>query len=159
MLGDRLREERERLGLTQDAFSALAGGKRRTLIDWEKGVSSPTAVQLSALSKAGVDVLYVVTGNRAAQGVSEAVVAYAARTPAAEPAAPTRMDLARGTSLDPAWPMVLEYVVDALIDHGRQVPRGRKLRDLVDAVLVVLRLDEEGELDNEKLRRKIEAMV
>lgn len=64
MLEKRLKEERERLGLTQDGFSAAAGAKRRTLVDWEKGVSSPTAVQLSALSEIGVDVLYVITGQR-----------------------------------------------------------------------------------------------
>lgn len=64
MLGSRIKEERERLGLTQDAFAAIAGAKRRTLVDWEKGGTSPTAVQLSALGEAGVDVLYVVTGIR-----------------------------------------------------------------------------------------------
>lgn len=64
MIGTRLREERERLGLTQEAFAVAGNAARRTLIDWEKNVSSPTAVQLSALSAIGVDVLYVVTGKR-----------------------------------------------------------------------------------------------
>lgn len=64
MLGERLKEERERLGLTQPDFADVASAKKRTLIDWEKGVSSPTAVQLSALSSIGVDVLYVLTGQR-----------------------------------------------------------------------------------------------
>ncbi|MDZ7862430.1 helix-turn-helix transcriptional regulator [Acidovorax sp.] len=63
VVGDRLRAERERLGLTQPAFAEIAGSKKRTLIDWEKGVSSPTAVQLAALANVGVDVLYVVTGT------------------------------------------------------------------------------------------------
>lgn len=65
MLGDRLRQERERVGMTQPVFADVAGAKKRTLIDWEKGVSSPTAMQLSALSEIGVDVLYVLTGRRA----------------------------------------------------------------------------------------------
>ena len=64
VIGDRLKEERERLGLTQPAFAEIAGAKKRTLIDWEKGVSSPTAVQLSALAAEGVDVLYILTGQR-----------------------------------------------------------------------------------------------
>jgi len=64
MLGARLKEERERLGLTQPAFAELAGAKKRTLIDWEGGVSSPTAVQLAALATHGVDVLYILTGQR-----------------------------------------------------------------------------------------------
>ena len=64
MIGIRLKEERERLGYTQPAFAEAAGAKKRTLIDWEKGVSSPTAVQLSALSEIGMDVMYVITGQR-----------------------------------------------------------------------------------------------
>lgn len=63
MIGERLKAERERLGMTQEAFAGLAGAKRRTLVDWEKGVSSPTTAQLSALAAVGVDVLYVVTGE------------------------------------------------------------------------------------------------
>ena len=65
MLGNRLREERDRVGMTQPVFAEAAGAKKRTLIDWEKGVSSPTATQLEALAAIGVDVLYVLTGRRA----------------------------------------------------------------------------------------------
>lgn len=60
----RLKEERERLGLTQPGLAELAGAAKRTVIDWEKGVSSPTAVQLAAIAAGGADVLYVVTGQR-----------------------------------------------------------------------------------------------
>lgn len=63
MIGMRLKEERERLGFTQPAFAEIAGAKKRTLIDWEKGISSPTAVQLAALVRAGVDALYVLLGS------------------------------------------------------------------------------------------------
>lgn len=65
MLGNRLREERDRVGMTQPVFAEAVGAKKRTLIDWEKGVSSPTATQLEALAAIGVDVLYVLTGRRA----------------------------------------------------------------------------------------------
>lgn len=64
MIGIRLKEERERLGLTQPVFAEIAGAKKRTLIDWEQGVSSPTSVQLAALSSAGVDAAYIITGHR-----------------------------------------------------------------------------------------------
>lgn len=64
MIGERIKEERERLGLTQPVFAEAAGAKKRTLIDWEKGVSSPTAVQLSALAALGVDAMYILTGQR-----------------------------------------------------------------------------------------------
>ena len=64
MIGERLKEERERLGFTQPQFAEIAGAAKRTLIEWEKGSTSPTAVQLSALSAAGVDIDYIVTGFR-----------------------------------------------------------------------------------------------
>jgi transcriptional regulator with XRE-family HTH domain len=72
MIAERLKQERERLALTQDEFSAAAGAKRRTLVDWEKGVSSPTAMQLAELQTIGVDVAYVVTGERQGHGIGEA---------------------------------------------------------------------------------------
>lgn len=74
MLGLRFKEERERLGFTQPVFAEIAGVKKRALIDWEKSVSSPTGTQLEALSKVGLDVLYVVTGQRAQATLPSEVV-------------------------------------------------------------------------------------
>ncbi|MCU7123644.1 helix-turn-helix domain-containing protein [Salmonella enterica] len=65
MIGLRIKEERERLGLTQQSMADAVGAAKRTVIDWEKDRTSPTAVQLSALSSMGMDVLYIVTGQRA----------------------------------------------------------------------------------------------
>jgi transcriptional regulator with XRE-family HTH domain len=64
MLNLRLKEERVHLGLTQPIFAEFAFAKKRTVQDWEKGVSSPTAIQLEALAKVGCDVQYIVTGVR-----------------------------------------------------------------------------------------------
>jgi|GEM_PF-225137 len=64
MIGLRIKEERERLSLTQQGMADTIGVAKRTFIDWEKDRTSPNAVQLSALSNVGVDVLYVVTGVR-----------------------------------------------------------------------------------------------
>lgn len=64
MIGQRLKEERERLGYNQTDFAALARAAKRTQIDWEKGVSSPTAEQLAAFATIGADVLYILTGQR-----------------------------------------------------------------------------------------------
>lgn len=60
---ERFKAERERLGLTQPKVAALTDVGKTTVINWEKGTSSPTAVQLSALADVGLDVLYVVTGK------------------------------------------------------------------------------------------------
>lgn len=64
-LADRFKSERERLALTQPRVADLTGVGKTTVINWEKGLSSPTAIQLSALAEVGLDVLYVVTGQRA----------------------------------------------------------------------------------------------
>jgi transcriptional regulator with XRE-family HTH domain len=61
-IGERLREERERLGMTQPAFAAIAGTTKQTLFSWETGKTAPDASQLSALAASGVDVLYILTG-------------------------------------------------------------------------------------------------
>ncbi len=72
-LGERLREERKRLNLTQPEFASIAGTSKQTLFSWETGKTSPDAQQMAALAAAGVDVLYVLTGNRspASLGLSE----------------------------------------------------------------------------------------
>lgn len=74
MTGERLKEERQRLGFNQEGFAALAGVTRRPYAEWETGKTSPTAVQLQALHDAGADVLYIVTGQRQGQGIGESAV-------------------------------------------------------------------------------------
>lgn len=62
-IGERLRQERERLRLSQPAFAAVAGTTKQTLFSWESGKTAPDCFQMAALAEAGVDVLYVVTGE------------------------------------------------------------------------------------------------
>lgn len=64
-IGERLREERERLGLSQPVFAAHAGTTKQTLFSWESGKTAPNAQQLAALASAGVDVMFVLSGTRA----------------------------------------------------------------------------------------------
>lgn len=64
-IGSRLREERERLRMTQDEFCARSGVGKRALIHYEKNERSPDANFLSAVHAMGADVLYVLTGERA----------------------------------------------------------------------------------------------
>ncbi|HHX9832680.1 TPA: helix-turn-helix domain-containing protein [Salmonella enterica subsp. enterica] len=62
-IGQRLREERERLGLSQSAMGEIGGVKKWTQIKYEKGDSSPDSVYLALLSKFGLDIQYVVVGE------------------------------------------------------------------------------------------------
>lgn len=63
-IGSRLREERDRLGLSQDQFAELGGVSKRTQVSWERGDQTPNAEFLSVVAAAGVDVQYVITGRR-----------------------------------------------------------------------------------------------
>ena len=63
-IGKRLREERERLGLSQPAFAAVAGTTKQTLFSWETGKTAPDGFQLAALAASGADVLYILTDQR-----------------------------------------------------------------------------------------------
>lgn len=63
-IGDRLREERERLRLSQGAFGAIGGVKGNAQGNYEKGDRFPDAAYLALVAAKGVDVLYVITGRR-----------------------------------------------------------------------------------------------
>lgn len=60
----RLREERRRLGFSQEAFANVAGASKPSQVRYENGDRSPDAVYLKAISAAGADVLYILTGER-----------------------------------------------------------------------------------------------
>lgn len=64
-VGDRLREERDRLGLNQTDFGAKGGVSRGTQKAYELGANSPDLRYLAALEGAGVDIQYVLSGSRA----------------------------------------------------------------------------------------------
>jgi transcriptional regulator with XRE-family HTH domain len=63
-IGDRLREERERLDLSQVAIAALAGVSRVSQGNYESGKRKPKADYWNAVASIGVDVQYVLTGTR-----------------------------------------------------------------------------------------------
>lgn len=63
-IGERLKEERSRLGLSQTDLGAAGGVGKTTQINYEKGAGTPDAKYLAAVEVLGVDVLYVVTGRR-----------------------------------------------------------------------------------------------
>ena len=65
-IGSRLREERERLDYSQEAFAELASASRPTQFNYESGKRSPDSAYLAAIAAAGADVLYILTGSRSA---------------------------------------------------------------------------------------------
>lgn len=61
--GERLRQERSRLGLSQKDFAALFGKKNMAVMRYEKGERVIGQDDLEALHAAGVDVYYLITGE------------------------------------------------------------------------------------------------
>jgi transcriptional regulator with XRE-family HTH domain len=67
VIGPRIREERERLKLTQRAFGEIGGVEPNAQGKYESGERWPKADYLAAVARRGVDVLYILTGQRAAE--------------------------------------------------------------------------------------------
>lgn len=63
---DRLRIERERLGLSQAAVYQRLVVSKGTYIKYESGETSPTARHLAVLDQMGFDIYFVVVGERSA---------------------------------------------------------------------------------------------
>ena len=63
-ISDRLKEARELLGLSQQAVADKCGIAARSQRNYESGERSPDAVYLAAVAAIGVDIRYVVTGER-----------------------------------------------------------------------------------------------
>ena len=73
-IGSRLKEERERLGLSQTALGAIGDFGKTTVIAWERGTAFPNALFLSDIAEMGADIQYIVTGRRQGQGIGESAV-------------------------------------------------------------------------------------
>ncbi|KRC32041.1 MULTISPECIES: helix-turn-helix transcriptional regulator [unclassified Lysobacter] len=59
--GDRLRQERKRLGLTQQQMADIGGVRKQAQLKYEAGQSSPNAEYLALVQMHGVDVQFVLT--------------------------------------------------------------------------------------------------
>lgn len=75
--GRRLQEERESLGYkSQESLGIKVEKSKRTITNWESGVSSPDAADLQILDGLGFDVLYIISGMRSALLTKEVRAAY-----------------------------------------------------------------------------------
>lgn len=63
-MGLRLKSERKRLALSQQQLGLIGGVEANAQGLYERGKRLPNAGYLSEVAKAGVDVLFVVTGSR-----------------------------------------------------------------------------------------------
>lgn len=75
LFGERLRAERERLGLGQQELAEKCGVTMRSQRNYEKDERQPDATYLAALTALGGDVLYVLTGTRSPMMTDRSYVA------------------------------------------------------------------------------------
>lgn len=68
---ERMKEERERLGLTQREVANAFGVNKGTVYSYERADRTPPGAHLTAMAELGADVLYIVTGQRIDETFSE----------------------------------------------------------------------------------------
>jgi transcriptional regulator with XRE-family HTH domain len=73
-INDRLREERERLGLSQEALGVQGGVRKQAQHMYESGVRRPDSDYLERIATAGADVLYILTGQRSVAVAPQALL-------------------------------------------------------------------------------------
>jgi transcriptional regulator with XRE-family HTH domain len=64
-IGERLKEERNRLGLSQAKIGDIAGVTKNSQINYEANKRSPDSAYLAKIAEIGADVNYILTGIRA----------------------------------------------------------------------------------------------
>ncbi|AQU84904.1 MULTISPECIES: XRE family transcriptional regulator [unclassified Halomonas] len=100
IIGERLKEERERIGLSQTALAQIGGVGKTTQIKYEKGASNPDSSYLSAVADEGIDIFYVLKGQR-----SETATVQSFGVPLSEPS--------------PGFSPVKMYDIEAAAGAGR----------------------------------------
>lgn len=150
--GERLREERERLGLSQSAFGELGGVLKRAQINYEKGERQPDAAYLSAIADAGADVLYILTGanRQTSAGLPDAAGSSNARAPAHLPAGePTPIDADR-----------LARIVEMLEAAAKQAGRRWPVKKLIAVAAEVYNaLGQDSALEEPQVERILKLVV
>lgn len=64
VIGQRIREERKRLGYNQADFAALGGVGTRAQVHYESGERVPNLSYLEKIGAAGADTQYIISGER-----------------------------------------------------------------------------------------------
>lgn len=75
-IGKRLRHERKRLKLNQTDFAAACGQGKDSQIRYEADERSPDGNYFARAAVLGVDILYVITGQRMPGGLRQGLPAY-----------------------------------------------------------------------------------
>ncbi|MFL3637917.1 helix-turn-helix domain-containing protein [Xanthomonas campestris] len=105
-VGKRLKDERKRLGLTQDEMAVQLGLTRYAQLNFEKDINLPGGAYLLAALDRGVDVMYVLSGQRTQLDPADRLLlsAFKDASPAARNAALAALGLLSDASSSKASP-------------------------------------------------------
>ena len=71
MFGSRLKEERNKVKLSQEVFGAIAGVSKQSQINYEKSERYPDLKYLQNIAELGCDVQYIITGISSSSLISQ----------------------------------------------------------------------------------------
>lgn len=154
LLGDRLRAERERLGLSQQELADLCGVTMRSQRNYEKGERQPDAAYLAAMAAARIDMLYVVTGQHSASVTDRSNVSPTRHltevaNPVTNEPGPTEID-----------EVLMRRIVTMLAKTAKAAGRRWESERLMLAAVDVYKfLAKENEVDDDKLERVLKLVV
>jgi transcriptional regulator with XRE-family HTH domain len=135
-ISGRIKEERERMGLTQAAFGQIGGVGKTTVSSWESGATFPNAEFLEVASQAGADVLYIVTGRREKATAPPALTSQSQLQTQSEPQSQTQPGDPYVPLNEPVNPDMMERVFDmverAAKRRGKILPEREKLHMAAD---------------------------
>jgi len=139
--GERLKQARTRLGMSQEEFGAVGGVKKVAQSNYETGKRFPDSQYLARLAEAGVDIQFVVSGFRLD------IVSKPSDLPASESAPIDVAQLVR----------IAERLDATAKEAGKRLP----LKTLVEIAADVYNYfqQEEGVQDDEKLNRTLKLVV
>ena len=126
--GARLKAERNRLGMSQEAFGGACGVAKNAQVNYEAGKRRPDSDYLAAAARLGADVLYIVTGVSSPAGAIEQQLLerFRAATPELQ-----RASLAVLGVTAVAQPAAPSFVGAAGDNHGQIVQGGTLQQDHV----------------------------
>ena len=144
---DRLKEERERIGLTQEQMGEAGGVRKQAQHLYEKGERKPDAEYLMRVHSAGVDVTYLLTGLRGQAGATKRDAKprmagyethYGTRFDDEDAAGGTVIQFSSIGASAISREDVCSMVIDALHSHRRTLP-SEKVWAIVDSVMALQR--------------------
>lgn len=150
-IGERLREQREHLGMNQTDFAKAAGVSRKTLFGYEMGERTPDAAALAAWARLGLDVSYVVSGKHSGGSTGDSFKEPVSQTISPSPPDPI---------LAPIDTERLSRIVSLLEAFAKQAGRRWPAERLVAVAAEVYNvLADEPALDEPKVEKILKLVV